>query len=140
LDAGLIYTQTILAGVAMIAAYIVGKIFKLKTEICLLLTVIAGGLVGGAGLGLFRDMAEGSATFLDIALIFVFATLFMNILKESGGINFLVKKIISGFHNKKILLLILLSLLKKLYCQLPNKHDHLLLKHDAFRLQHPACH
>jgi len=111
LDAGLIYTQTILAGVAMIAAYIVGKIFKLKTEICLLLTVIAGGLVGGAGLGLFRHMAEGSATFLDIALIFVFATLFMNILKESGGINFLVKKIISGFHNKKILLLILLMII-----------------------------
>lgn len=103
-----IYIQTIVAALVMVGAYAVGKFLKFSTELCMFLAVIGGGIAGGAGFSLFRHMAEGSITYLDIALIFVFATLFMNILKESGGTNYIVRKIIGTFYNKKTLMLILL--------------------------------
>jgi CitMHS family citrate-Mg2+:H+ or citrate-Ca2+:H+ symporter len=102
------FAQTIWYAVAMAGGYIVGKVLKLSTEICLFFSVIAGGLVAGAGFDIFRHMAEGSVTYLDIGLIFIFATLFMNILKESGAMNMIVRWIIRVFGDKKILLLILL--------------------------------
>ena len=100
--------QTIIAGIVMVGAYVVGKLFKFSTEMCMFLAVVGGGIAGGAGFDLFRHLAEGSVTYLDIGLIFVFATIFMNIIKESGGTNYIVRKIVGAFYNKKILMLILL--------------------------------
>ncbi|NLZ14433.1 MAG: C4-dicarboxylate ABC transporter, partial [Thermotogaceae bacterium] len=62
----------------------------------------------GAGFDVFRHFAEGSVTYFDIGLIFIFATLFMNILKESGAMDLIVRWIIRVFGGKKILFLILL--------------------------------
>jgi len=56
----------------------------------------------------FRHMAEGSVLFLDIGLIFIFATLFMNIIKASGGTEYVVRGIIKTFHTRKNLMLIFL--------------------------------
>jgi len=108
LPAEAIYTQTIIAGLVMIGAYAVGKLFKASTELCMFLAVVGGGIAGGAGFSIFRHIAEGSVTYLDIGLIFVFATLFMNIIKESGGTNYIVRRIIGTFHSRKTLMLILL--------------------------------
>lgn len=110
LTADAIYMQTIIAGLVMVAAYVFGKVIKLSTELCMFLAAIGGAIAGGAGLSTFRHIAEGSVTYLDIGLIFIFATLFMNILKEAGGTNYIVRKIIGAFYNKKTLMLILLML------------------------------
>jgi len=103
-----VFTTTILYALVMAGAYAFGYFLKLSIEICLFFAVVAGGLVAGAGIDLFRHMAEGSVLFLDIGLIFIFATLFMNIIKASGGTDYVVRGIIKTFHNKKNLMLIFL--------------------------------
>jgi CitMHS family citrate-Mg2+:H+ or citrate-Ca2+:H+ symporter len=56
-------------------------------------------------------VAEGAITYLDINLIFITATLFMNFLKESGGVVYVVRGIVSRFRASRALLLVLLTLL-----------------------------
>ena len=87
---------------AMVAAYILAKLFKISTELSILAAAIIGGLVGGAGIPA-RHIAEGAFTYLDICLIFITATLFMNLLKESGGVAFVIRRILTRFHRHKFL-------------------------------------
>ena len=93
---------------AMIAAYAAAKIFKISTELSILAAALAGGLAGGAGIPA-RHIAEGAFTYLDICLIFITATLFMNLLKESGGVAFVVRRILKRFYRHKFLLFIMLA-------------------------------
>ncbi|MFH1940745.1 MAG: C4-dicarboxylate ABC transporter [bacterium] len=102
------YAEIVLG--VMVAVYVVAKILKLSTELSMLAAAVAGGLAGGFGIPA-RHIAEGAMTYLDINLIFITATLFMNILKESGGIAFVVRGILKGFHKYRALLLILLTVL-----------------------------
>ncbi|MGA2587387.1 MAG: C4-dicarboxylate ABC transporter [Candidatus Aminicenantales bacterium] len=95
---------------AMVAAYIVAKIFKISTELSMLGAALVGGLVGGAGIPA-RHIAEGAFTYLDICLIFITATLFMNLLKESGGVAFVIRRILRRFHRRKFLLFVMLAVL-----------------------------
>jgi CitMHS family citrate-Mg2+:H+ or citrate-Ca2+:H+ symporter len=44
-------------------------------------------------------------------LIFITATLFMNVMKESGGVAFVVRGILKKFHRNRALLLVLLTIL-----------------------------
>ncbi|MEZ5011758.1 MAG: hypothetical protein R2744_09250 [Bacteroidales bacterium] len=69
---------------------------KLSTELSMLAAAIAGAMGAGHWFPV-RHIAEGSITYMDINLIFISATLFMNIMKESGGVAFAVRGIISGF-------------------------------------------
>ncbi len=92
----------------MVALYIAAKLFKLSTELAMLAAALGGALVGGFGLPA-RHIAEGAMTYLDINLIFITATLFMNILKESGGIAFAVRGILVRFHRSRALLMVLLT-------------------------------
>jgi len=94
----------------MVLMYIIALRFKLSTELAMLLAALAGALSAGHWFPA-RHIAEGAITYLDINLIFISATLFMNILKESGGIAFVVRAIIKTFHNSRVLLLILLTFL-----------------------------
>jgi Na+/H+ antiporter NhaD/arsenite permease-like protein len=94
----------------MVAAYIVAKILKISTELAMFIAALAGGLAGGVGLPP-RHIVEGAFTYLDICLIFITATLFMNFLKESGGVAFVVRRILQKFHRRKILLFTLLAVL-----------------------------
>jgi CitMHS family citrate-Mg2+:H+ or citrate-Ca2+:H+ symporter len=94
----------------MVATYIVAKLFKLSTELSMLAAAIVGALAGGFGIPA-RHIAEGAITYLDICLIFLSATLFMNILKESGGVAFVVRGILVKFHRQRALLLVLLTIL-----------------------------
>jgi CitMHS family citrate-Mg2+:H+ or citrate-Ca2+:H+ symporter len=94
--------------VVMVAAYIIAKIFKISTELSMFLAAIAGGLAGGAGIPA-RHIVEGAFTYLDIILIFITATIFMNLLKESGGISFVIRGILHKFHRTKVGLFILLT-------------------------------
>ncbi len=94
----------------MVAVYIAAKAFKLSTELAMFLAALGGSLAGGFGLPP-RHIAEGAMTYLDINLIFITATLFMNILKESGGVAFTVRGILERFHWSRTLLVILLTVL-----------------------------
>ena len=88
---------------AMVASYIIAKSFKISTEISMFTAALVGGFAGGVGIPA-RHIVEGALTYLDIILIFVTATIFMNILKESGGIVFVVRGIIKKFHQRKSIL------------------------------------
>ena len=94
----------------MVAAYIAAKVLKISTELSLLAAALAGAVAGGAGLPA-RHIVEGAFTYFDIVLIFVAATLFMNLLKESGGAAFVVRAILRRFHRRKSLLFVLLAVL-----------------------------
>jgi len=102
------YAEIILG--VMVAVYVLAKVLKLSTELSMLAAALAGGLAGGFWVPA-RHIAEGAITYLDINLIFITATLFMNILKESGGIAFVVRGILKRFHKSRALLLILLTVL-----------------------------
>jgi CitMHS family citrate-Mg2+:H+ or citrate-Ca2+:H+ symporter len=102
-------TAALVLGV-MVAAFIIAKILKISTELAMFIAALAGSLAGGAGLPP-RHIVEGAFTYLDICLIFITATLFMNLLKESGGVAFVVRRILARFHRRKIWLFILLVVL-----------------------------
>lgn len=104
------YTSAGLILALMVAVYIISQRLKLSTELSMFTAAIAGALAAGEWFPA-RHVAEGAITYLDINLIFISATLFMNILKESGGIAFVVRGIIRGFHKSRVLLLILLTFL-----------------------------
>ena len=94
----------------MVAGYIIAKSLRLSTELSMFAAAVAGGLAGGVGIPA-RHIVEGAFTYLDIILIFVTATIFMNILKESGAIAFVVRGMIRKFHKKKSILFVLITLL-----------------------------
>ncbi|MCJ7790231.1 MAG: C4-dicarboxylate ABC transporter, partial [Candidatus Atribacteria bacterium] len=93
----------------MVAAYALAK-WKLSVEWSMLLSAIAGGIAGTfintPAIGqLARHLIEGSFTYLDVVLIFVTATIFMDIVRESGGVNYIVRSIIKSFYHKRIIAL-----------------------------------
>jgi hypothetical protein len=94
----------------MVAVYVMVRALRLTTELSMFAAAVAGALAAGQGVPA-RHIAEGAATYLDIDLIFITATLFMNLLKESGGIVFVVRRILTRFHRQRALLLSLLALL-----------------------------
>jgi len=93
----------------MVAVYAAARAFKLATELAMVAAALGGAVAGGYWFPA-RQVAEGAATYLDINLIFITATLFMNLLKESGGVAFVVRGILRRFHRRRALLLAMLSL------------------------------
>ena len=101
--------------VIMVAAYALTK-WKFSVEWSMLSAAIAGGIAGAfintPAIGeLSRHLVEGTFTYLDVVLIFVTATIFMDIVKESGGVNYIVRSIIKNFYNKRFIALLLLMLI-----------------------------
>jgi CitMHS family citrate-Mg2+:H+ or citrate-Ca2+:H+ symporter len=100
----------------MILAYAVAKARRLTVEISMFLATLAGGLTGlvfgtpPSG-ELIRHLVEGSATYLDVILVFSMATIFMAIVNESGGVNYVVRATIRAFHNKRLAALIILMII-----------------------------
>lgn len=99
----------------MIAAYALANWRKLSVEICMLAAAVAGGIAGTFVKTplisqLARHLVEGTFTYLDVMLVFVTATIFISIITESGGINYVVRGIIKAFYNKRIFALLLLMI------------------------------
>ncbi|MGZ7066302.1 MAG: C4-dicarboxylate ABC transporter, partial [Candidatus Aminicenantales bacterium] len=103
-------TSAALILAVMVGAYVMARVLKVSTELSLLAAAMAGSLAGGNGIPA-RHIVEGAFTYFDIILIFVAATLFMNLLKESGGAAFAVRAILRRFHRRKGFLLALLAIL-----------------------------
>lgn len=102
------FESTELILLVMVLAYIVAKFLKVSTELSMFIAALAGGLVGGVGIPA-RHIAEGAFTYLDIILIFVTATWFMNLLKESGGVAYVIRGLLKRFHRSRVILFILLT-------------------------------
>jgi hypothetical protein len=103
-------TSAALILAVMVAAFVAAKLLKISTELALFAAALAGALAAGQGLPA-RIIVEGAFTYFDIVLIFVTATLFMNLLKESGAAPFVVRAILRRFHRHKAPLFVLLALL-----------------------------
>ena len=102
--------------VAMVIVYAVASWRKLSVEICMLAAALAGGLVGSIVLtppirDLPRHLVEGTFTYLDVMLVFVSATIFITIIAESGGVNYMVRGIIRAFYSQRVIALLLLMIL-----------------------------
>ncbi len=104
------FAQAGLVLAVMVVVYVLVRAVRLPTELSMFAAAIAGGLFAGFGIPA-RHVAEGAATYLDINLIFVTATVFMNILKESGGVAYAVRGILRQFHRNRALLLVLMTVL-----------------------------
>jgi len=109
-------TQIFITLLVIIAAYAIAKWRKLSVEISMFIAAVAGGLYGAFNSTpqlnqLARHLVEGSFTYLDVILIFVTATIFMTIISESGGVDYVVKNTIKYFYNKRLIVLLLLMLI-----------------------------
>ncbi len=110
------YTQIGIVLGAMVLSYALAKAARLTVEISMFLAALAGGLVG-AVFGtpplpeLLRHLVEGSSTYLDVILVFSTATIFMAIVSESGGVNYIVRATIRAFHNKRLAALVVLMII-----------------------------
>jgi len=99
--------------IVMVAAYALAQWRKLSVEFCMLSSAIAGGVAGAFFYAppisqLARHLVEGTFTYLDVILVFVTATIFMTIVSESGGVNYVVRGIVRYFYNLRIIVLFLL--------------------------------
>ncbi|MBE0461362.1 MAG: C4-dicarboxylate ABC transporter [Candidatus Aminicenantes bacterium] len=97
----------------MVTAYTISTLKKFSVEISMLSASVAGGLAGAffsaPPIGqLARHLVEGSFVYLDVILVFSTATIFMAIISESGGVNYVVRGTIKYFYNWRIVALILL--------------------------------
>ncbi len=100
----------------MVVAYGIAKWRKLSVELSMLASAVAGGLAGAVintpPIGtLARHLIEGSFTYLDVILVFTTATIFMAIVSESGGVNYVVRATIKYFYNLRIIALFLLMII-----------------------------
>ena len=97
----------------MVLAYTIAKWRKLSVETSMLSAAVTGGLAG-AFIGtppigeLARHLVEGSFTYLDVILVFTTATIFMAIVSESGGVDYVVRGTIKYFYNFRLIVLLLL--------------------------------
>ena len=93
------YQQTIITLVIMIIAYAL-SLWRLKSaEISMVISAIAGAIAAGLGFPT-RILVEGTFTYLDLGLIFVTASIFINIYAEIGAINAMVITVVEKFYNK----------------------------------------
>jgi CitMHS family citrate-Mg2+:H+ or citrate-Ca2+:H+ symporter len=100
----------------MVAAYAAAKAAKLSVELGIFAAAVAGGLAGAflrtPPLGeLARHLVEGSTTYLDVILVFFTATVFMTIVNESGGVDYVVRATLRAFGRKRALALLVLMII-----------------------------
>ncbi len=91
------------------AVFVIASLLKLSIELSMLLAAVAGAIAHGAGIPA-RQLVDGAFTYFDVVLIFITATFFMTLLRETGGVDFIVRGIIRRFHNARFLSLLLLTL------------------------------
>lgn len=107
--------------VGIVAAFAVAKKLRISTELSMLISALAAvvvHLIVPQGpdprsplpfLEIIRHLVEGSVTYFDVCLVFLTATFFMTLYKESGGVAYIVRAIVKGFHSKRVVCLLLLT-------------------------------
>ncbi len=101
----------------VVVAFLIAKALRLTTELSMLAAaLVAAGwhayVWPASELGIFpvRHVVEGMFTYFDVCLIFISATFFMALVKESGGVAFIVRRIVGAFRTRRALCLLLLTL------------------------------
>lgn len=103
-------TSAVLALVVMVITFIVAlRFLRMPTTLAMVLTAAAGALAGGYGVPI-RRFAEGSTAYLYFLLIVITAGVFMDVLRESGALNLLVRDITKRFHRRPFILLLLIMI------------------------------
>ncbi|HQB06840.1 MAG TPA: hypothetical protein PK712_03220, partial [Rectinema sp.] len=98
------YLKTSIVLAAMVVSFALSS-WKLKSpEISMVITAIVGALVAGLGLPV-RILVEGLFTNFDLAILFVCASVFINIYSYSGSINIMTRKLVQRVDNKWVLLI-----------------------------------
>jgi len=100
----------------MVIGYALAKWKKLSVELSMFSAAVAGGIAGAfvstPPIGqLARHLVEGAFTYLDVILVFSTATIFMAIVRESGGVDYVVRGTIKYFFNLRVIALILLMII-----------------------------
>jgi TRAP-type C4-dicarboxylate transport system permease large subunit len=109
-------TQTMQASLLlleMVAIFLIAqRLLKLTTVLSLLLAAAIGSVSSGFDIPTsLHHLIEGSFTFLYIALIIITGTLFVEVQKESGAFNAMVRELIVRFYRFPKVLLVLLMFL-----------------------------
>ena len=99
----------------VVVVFLAAKMLRWTTELSMLASAIAAAgyhSLVWSGLRNFpvRHLIEGMFTYFDVCLIFISATFFMALIKESGGVAFIVRRIVKTFRTKRIVCLLLLTL------------------------------
>lgn len=104
------YLQTTYTLAAMVVVFALCS-WKLKSpEISMAITAAVGALVAGLGFPV-RFFVEGMFTYLDLALIFLTATVFINVYSETGAMRAIVRKLVDRFYNHKWVIFFFLAIL-----------------------------
>ncbi len=105
----------------IVLVFALARFLKLSTELAMLGAALAGLIVHGLVVpsrelvGAFawfevpRHIVDGAFTYFDVVLIFLTATLFMNLLKDAGGVAYIVRGIVRRFHRHRALALLFLT-------------------------------
>ena len=105
------YFETYIILAVMVAVFVLAmKLFKLRTEIAMLLSAI-GGMAAGKFWFEPRQLIEGTFTFFDIMLTIIAATVFLNTLKESGILYSMVRSLVKTFYRQRAVMLVLITLI-----------------------------
>ncbi len=102
---------TLILLIIMIAVFVVSSIFLKSPDISM---VIAGVVIAICGLIMFpelgspvRYLVEGLFVNMDLAMLFIAASIFINIYSNSGAVSTLTRGIVKYIHNKWLLMIIM---------------------------------
>lgn len=102
------YLTTSILLIIMIAVFVFSSIKFKSPEISM---VFAGIVIAVVGWGIIDGLnnpitylVEGLFTNLDLAILFISASFFINVYAYSGSLNTVTRKLVSTFHNKWILM------------------------------------
>lgn len=97
--------------IVMVGVFLVGCFAcKLPVSISMVLSAIAGALVGGQGFAL-RHLVEGMFAYVDTILVIAAAMVFMKVIEMSGALDAISSVIIERFHKVPALMLCLIMII-----------------------------
>lgn len=97
--------------IVMVGVFLVGCfVCKLPVSISMVLSAIAGSLVGGQGFAL-RHLVEGMFAYVDTILVIAAAMVFMKVIEMSGALDAISSVIIERFHKVPALMLCLIMVI-----------------------------
>ena len=89
----------------MVAVFAIAAMaFKLPIGLSLVISALAGGLLGGEGIPL-RHLVEGSFGYFDTILIIIAAMIYMQALEKSGILDTITALLLKTFYRRKFSLL-----------------------------------